>query len=125
MTNSILIVEDRPDTKNMISFALKKEGYTVLEADDGQRAVKMIDTKNIDLVLLDLILPRLSGEEVLKHIRSDKKNDKIKVLIITASKVSESDIAKFAKLGSDGFLLKPINVKNILEQIKTMLNSKK
>lgn len=121
MGENILIAEDRPDTRNMISFALKKEGYLVLEAEDGKQAVEMVDTKNIDMVLLDLMLPKLSGEEVLKHIRSKKENNKIKVLIITASKVSETEMESFKKKGADGVLLKPINIKDILNQIKKLL----
>jgi len=124
MGKNILIVEDRLDTLNMMSFALKQEGYPIFQAEDGKKAIKLIDTKNIDLVLLDLMLPKLSGEEVLEQIRADKKNDKVKVIIITASKVSAVEMKSFKKKGANGVLLKPLNVKDIVKQIKKALGSK-
>lgn len=124
MTKTILIVEDRPDTRNMLSFALRKEGFVTLEAEDGKEAVKLVDAKKIDIILLDLLLPKLSGEEVLKYIRSKKENDKIKVLIITASKTFRSELADFIKKGADGFLLKPISIKDLLDIIGKLLKIK-
>lgn len=122
MGEIILVVEDRADTRNMISFALKKEGYSVMEAEDGKMALELINTKNIDLILLDLLMPKVSGEEVLKQLRAKKENNKIKVIILTASKVSDSMVASFKKIGANEFLLKPINVGSLMDTIKKMLN---
>ncbi len=121
MAHTILIVEDRPDTRNMMSFALKKEGYNIIEAEDGQSAVKKINAHSVDLVLLDLMLPEISGKDVLKHIRAKKDNDHIKVIIFTASKLSASDMADFKKNGANGFLLKPVNLKEVSTYLKKLL----
>jgi DNA-binding response OmpR family regulator len=124
MAEKILIVEDRTDTKNMIAFALKKSGYIVLDVDDGEKAVELINAKNIDVVLLDILLPKLSGKMVLKKIREDKKNDKIKVIMITAKKIIDSEIKEYKKIGANGFLLKPFKIDELKMEIDKVMTGK-
>ena len=114
----ILVVEDRPDTRNMIVFALKKAGYPTLEANDGEQALKIINEKNVDVVISDILMPKIDGKELLKAIRSDKNNDKVKVIMLTASKVSDEEQKEYLKMGANGFLLKPIQIAELRAELK-------
>jgi len=117
MNENILIAEDRPDTRHMLLFALKKSGYSIIEAEDGEQVLKIVKEKNIDVIILDILMPKLDGKEVLKKIRSDKVNDKIKIIMLTASKVTDEEQKEYLKMGANGFLFKPINIKILREEI--------
>jgi DNA-binding response OmpR family regulator len=121
MNAKILIVEDRPDTRNMIRMALEQNDYVILEAEDGNEALKKIKTKNFDLVILDILLPKKDGTEVLKEIRKDKKNKDLKVIMLTASKTSNETIKEYKKMGANSFLLKPISISELKKEIQKQL----
>jgi CheY-like chemotaxis protein len=121
MGKTVLIVDDRADSRIMMKFALEKVGYPVLEAEDGEKALKMVQTQNIDLVLTDIRMPKMDGLELLKAIRKDKKNKHIKVLMITASKVGDVDQKEYFDAGADGFLHKPIQIDELREAIKKQI----
>jgi len=101
----------------MLLFALKKSGYSIIEAEDGEQVLKIVKEKNIDVIILDILMPKLDGKEVLKKIRSDKVNDKIKIIMLTASKVTDEEQKEYLKMGANGFLFKPINIKILREEI--------
>jgi DNA-binding response OmpR family regulator len=119
----ILIVEDRPDTRNMIRLALEKSGYVVMEAGDGDEALKKIKKNNLDLVILDILLPKKDGSDVLKEIRADKENKKLKIIMLTAIKTTKNIIAEYKKEGANGFLLKPIGIAEIRKEVAKQLKS--
>lgn len=121
MGKTILIVEDRADSRRMMKTALENVGYAVLEAEDGEEGLKMVQTKNIDLVLTDIRMPKMDGLELLKAIRKDKKNKHIKVVMITASKVGNIDKKEYFNAGAEGFLNKPIQIDELREAIKKQI----
>jgi len=120
MSGIILIIEDRPDTVEMLRFTLEAK-HKIMSAGEGKKGLAILKKKKIDLVLLDLMLPGMSGKDILKEMRADKKNDKTKVIILTAAKVSEKEQKEYMKIGAQGFLLKPTSVDAIRDEIKRVL----
>ncbi|PIN74264.1 response regulator [Candidatus Woesearchaeota archaeon CG10_big_fil_rev_8_21_14_0_10_45_16] len=122
---TVLVVEDRSDTRNMVVEALRKSGYAVLEAEDGEKALEIVGSKNVDCILLDILLPKKDGGQVLTAVRANKKNDHIKIVMITAAKATPATIRLYKKNGANGFLLKPLQVKEIRDEIGRVLKMTK
>ncbi len=121
MSKTILFIEDEEALQKSISVMLKKDGYEVLSAMDGETAVKYAKEKEYDLVLLDLILPKLNGFEILKELKSDEKKKDIPVLIVTNLETS-ADIQKALDLGATNYLVKSnYNLDEIIKKIKSAL----
>lgn len=118
MGKTVLVVEDRIDTRAMIAEALERSGYSVFHAEDGEQAMELIQKKNIDIVLLDIFLPKKDGKQVLEEIRADKSNDKTKVVIMTASKTNDVTIEYYKKIGANGFIAKPLHIDELRELLK-------
>ncbi|MDD7464575.1 MAG: response regulator transcription factor [Anaerococcus sp.] len=114
---NILIVEDEEIIANIIKTALEKEGYNIFLAFDGEEALNIFDENEIDLVILDLMLPKLSGEEVIKEIRS-KSNVPV---IMTTAKIEEENVIDGLRLGADDYIKKPYSYKELVERVKTVL----
>jgi DNA-binding response OmpR family regulator len=108
MTAVVLVVDDNEMNRDMLSRRLKRQEYEVLMAEDGERALEMIQENPIDLVLLDIMMPKLSGYEVLEEI---KKNPAMKHLpVIMISAVDDLDsVVKCIELGAEDYLFKPFN----------------
>jgi DNA-binding response OmpR family regulator len=101
----VLIVEDDNFLQGLEATKVKKEGYEVITASNGQEALKKIHEKGVDLVLLDLILPQFDGFEILKQLKADEKLKNIPVIIF--SNLSEDkDIDKAKSMGANDFLVK-------------------
>lgn len=114
----ILVVEDEKDLNNIISKYLKKEGYGVDSALDGEEALDFINMSQYDLILADIMMPRLNGYELVTRLR--EKNIKTSVLYLTA-KDSLDDIVKGLDLGADDYLVKPFEFKELLARIRVLL----
>jgi DNA-binding response OmpR family regulator len=117
----ILIIEDQPGFRLIYRGVLENDGYEVLEAADGMKGWEMACTNKPDIILLDLILPRLDGYKVLEKIRSDQSTSKIPVIIFSVLG-SDDDIIKAIKLGANDYRIKGENSPlKILEKIKDLL----
>src|SRR5471030_2545121 len=114
----ILLVEDEKKLAELIARALKAERYAVDVATDGQRGWEMADTYNYDFVILDLMLPLLSGTEVLRRIR--RKNQQVPILVLTARDATEEKVRNF-EAGADDYLTKPFTFAELLVRIKALL----
>lgn len=114
----ILVVEDEKDLNNIISKYLKKEGYGVDSTLDGEEALDFINMSQYDLILADIMMPRLNGYELVTRLR--EKNIKTPVLYLTA-KDSLDDIVKGLDLGADDYLVKPFEFKELLARIRVLL----
>lgn len=117
MSKTILIVEDESDIRDMLRLRLKKEGFEVLTADNGQHALGVFDEGRPDLVILDLMLPFLGGMEVLRAIR---KTQQTPVLILSA-KGEESDVIVGLELGADDYVVKPFSMPVLVARIHALL----
>ena len=113
----ILIVEDEKNISIAERKYLEVEGFQVDQAFDGQEAITMINTTDYSLIILDLMLPKVSGEKVMEVIRSRTETP---VIMVTA-KVDESEILEGLKLGADDYITKPFSLKILVQKVKTIL----
>jgi phosphate regulon transcriptional regulator PhoB len=116
----ILVVEDDPDISEMISYNLKKKGYEVMLAPDGEKAVTMSLSSRPDLMVLDIMLPAMDGLEVLKAIKQDGKTSGIPVIMLTA-KGQETDKVVGLELGADDYMTKPFSPKELVARIRAVM----
>ena len=114
---NILIIEDEQGISKIIKSYLEKEGYNVFQAFDGKEGLDFFENEQIDLILLDFMIPKISGEDLIKEIRN-KSN--APVIMVTA-KVSEENIINGLKLGADDYVTKPFSPKELMQRIKTVL----
>ena len=113
----VLVIEDEESFRDALQFMLTREGFDVILAPNGAEGIKLFDSKNPDLVLLDLMLPEVSGTEVCKYIRS-KSN--VPVIMLTA-KDTEIDKVVGLELGADDYVTKPFSTRELLARIKAVL----
>ena len=124
MKETILIVEDEKDIVKMLDYNLKKEGFKILTAHDGEDALDEASTKHPDLILLDLMLPGIDGLEVCKELKSERKTASIPVIMLTA-KSQESDKVVGLELGADDYVTKPFSPRELIARIKAILRRAK
>ena len=113
----ILIVEDEPSLSEPLAYLLGREGYDTVVVDDGLVAVAEFDRSGADLILLDLMLPGLSGTEVCREIRS---RSNVPIIMLTA-KDSEIDIVVGLELGADDYVTKPYSTRELLARIRSVM----
>lgn len=113
----ILIADDEPDILEMLEYALKKEGYTVSIANDGEEAFNMAHEVDPEIILLDVMMPKIDGIEVCRRLRADKKFESTTIVILTARDEEYSEIAGF-DAGADDYVTKPIKIRSILKRLK-------
>ena len=117
-TKKILVVDDEKPISDILKFNLTKTGYEVLCAYDGEEGLKLALEENVDLILLDVMLPKLEGFEVLKMVREKKKN--VPILMLTAR---EEEVDKILGLewGADDYITKPFSMRELLARVKANL----
>ena len=123
MSNSgqkILIVEDEPDIRKLVHYNLVQDRYKVIEAEDGEQAIRIIQRNKPDLVVLDLMLPGLSGLEVCKLIRERPDTAKLPILMLTA-KAGEADRVLGLEMGADDYLGKPFSPRELVARVRAIL----
>ncbi len=124
MKEKILIVEDEKDIIKMLEYNLKKEGYRILSARDGEDALDLAIKELPDLVILDLMLPGMDGLEVCKELKKEMKTAPIPVIMLTA-KSQESDKVLGLELGADDYITKPFSPRELIARIKAVLRRTK
>src|SRR5438876_743179 len=118
---SILIVEDEPDFRRIYRHFLTREGYRIHEAEDGEKAWKVLQTNKPDLILLDLVLPKISGFDVLRQIRADLGTKDIPVVILSGLGKAD-DIKRSAELGATYHSVKGVeSIRDVLQKISLSL----
>jgi DNA-binding response OmpR family regulator len=120
MSKLIAIIEDEEDIQQLLKFNLEKEGYKTLIIEDGAIAQAQIKKHNPDLVLLDLMLPNLSGLDICKNIKNDSELKHIPIVMLTA-KGEEADIVIGLELGADDYVTKPFGIKALVARIRSVL----
>ena len=113
----VLVVEDEESFSEALSFMLRREGYEVEVVDDGKVATEVFDHRGADLVLLDLMLPGMSGTEVCRHIRGKSQ---VPIIMLTA-KDSEIDKVVGLELGADDYVTKPFSSRELLARVRAVL----
>ena len=119
MNKKILIVEDHPDIRRLLTFILRRQGYEILETNTGSSAVTLVTTEKPDLVLLDLSLPDLSGLEIARTIKQNPETTQIP--LVALSGYSEREIeSKAFEAGMAEYLVKPTETKRLVEVIEKL-----
>jgi DNA-binding response OmpR family regulator len=123
---TILVAEDQRAILNLIEFKLKNSGYNVIVVQDGLAALEKAKALLPDLILLDVMMPLMTGFEVLSELKKDTTTRAIPVIIITAQ-TREDDIIKGLNLGADDYILKPFSPNEVVARIRTafLKNAKK
>ena len=117
----ILVVEDEKDLNNIITKHLKKNNFSVDSVYDGEEALEYLDYGNYDLIILDIMLPKMNGYEVVKNLRANK--NETPVLMLTARDAIEDKI-KGLDLGADDYLIKPFDFGELLARIRAIVRRK-
>lgn len=115
MGKTILIVDDEKNIVDILSFNLKKEGYEIVAAYDGERALTLCGEKTPDLILLDVMLPKLDGFKVCSKIRS---TDFRTPIIMLTAREEETDMVMGLELGADDYITKPFSMREVLARVK-------
>ena len=121
MTATILIADDEPNILISLEFLLKRAGYQVSLARDGQAALDAILRDRPHLVLLDVMMPKKTGLEVCQAVRADEACNGVRILMLTA-KGRDTDVAKGLALGADAYLTKPFATKELVQKVKDLLD---
>jgi DNA-binding response OmpR family regulator len=116
----ILIVEDDEDVRALIAHKLRRAGHDVSEAGDGELGLAAARAETPDLMVLDWMMPKLTGIEVCAQIRADADLAQPRILLLTA-KSQDSDIALAMKTGADAYLIKPFRANDLLERVTALL----
>lgn len=120
MSRKILIADDEPNIVISLEYLMKREGYTVLVARDGQEALDTILRDRPELVLLDVMMPKKSGFEVCQAVRANEELQDTKILMLTA-KGRDTDLAKGLALGADAYMTKPFSTRELVQKVAEML----
>ena len=122
MTKKILIADDEQNIVISLEFLMKREGFEVTVANDGDEAVKRIRSDCPDLVLLDVMMPKKSGFEVCQEIKADPALGAVRILMLTA-KGRDTEVAKGLALGADAYMTKPFSTKELVEKVRSLLGA--
>ena len=116
----ILVVEDEPDIRKLVHYNLSQDHYRVVEAENGDQALKMIQRDKPSLVILDLMMPGMSGLEVCRTLRGQDETAKLPILMLTA-KAGEADRVLGLELGADDYLTKPFSPRELVARVRAIL----
>ena len=108
-SSTILLVDDEDAVRRLLTFPLERDGYTVVQAVDGEEALRLFDPRTIDLVVLDIMLPKLDGLEVCKRLRAASA---VPIIMLTA-RDDELDKVVGLELGADDYITKPFSIREI------------
>lgn len=122
MSRTVLIADDEPNILISLEFLMKREGFRVLVAHNGQEALDHIANEIPDLVLLDVMMPKKTGFDVCQELRAQDAYQQLPILMLTA-KGRDTDIAKGLALGANDYMLKPFSTKELVQKVRDMLGS--
>ncbi len=120
MTSNILVIDDEINILELVKFNLELNNYKVFTAKNGREGIEKINTINIDLVILDLMMPEVDGIQVCKYIRGNEKLKTIPIIMLTA-KSTETDKIFGLEIGADDYITKPFSVKELTARVKALL----
>jgi pilus assembly protein CpaE len=120
MAAKILVVDDDPNVQRLLTYTVRQEGYEVITANDGPEAFRMWSAEHPDLVLLDVMLPKLDGYQVAQKIRAEEGGGHVPIIMLTAEKEVEQKV-RGLRAGADDYLIKPFHPQELLARIKSLL----
>ncbi|HCA79554.1 MAG TPA: response regulator [Bacteroidetes bacterium] len=124
MSQKILVAEDQQHIRSLIEYKLTNSGYTVVCAEDGKSALEKAGQIIPDLILLDVMMPLMTGFEVLAALKTDEKTRNIPILMVTAQS-KENEVLKGLELGADDYITKPFSPNELAARVKNILMRRK
>ena len=118
---SVLVVDDDPDVCDLVRYKLEQSGFDVRRASDGDQALREVDAEVPDLVLLDIMMPGMSGLEVLERWRANGATEKLPIIMLTA-KAQENDVERGFELGADDYVIKPFSPRELARRVTAVLS---
>jgi two-component system, OmpR family, alkaline phosphatase synthesis response regulator PhoP len=115
----ILIADDEKDILELLEYALEKEGYEVYKAKDGEETLQKAQDKLPNIVLLDIMMPKMDGIEVCRHLRKDPRFDETIIIILTARGEEYSEVAGF-EAGADDYVTKPVKLRALIQRLEAL-----
>ena len=120
MPSTILVAEDQQHVRSLIEYKLRNSGFTVVSAEDGKAALQKAVEIIPDLILLDVMMPLMTGFEVLGALKKNEKTRGIPILMVTAQS-KEDEVLKGLELGADDYITKPFSPNELAARVKTVL----
>ena len=121
MTRAILVADDDPDILSIVSMSLETQGYTVHKATNGREAVDLARQHHPDLILMDMMMPVVSGYEAVGELKADAATREI-VIVGLSAKAMATDMARATDAGIDGYITKPFRIAQVLTVVESYLN---
>ena len=121
---SVLVVDDEPDKSGLLAFALENEGYLVYTAEDGLAGLVAAEEHQPDLIITDVMMPRMDGYEMVRRVRSNPQTKFIPVIIQTASRIHDQDVRLGSEVGALGYFTDPTDLDLLLARARTLLEFK-
>ena len=122
MAPRILIVDNEPNIVISLEYLMKREGFEATAVADGDAALRALAGEPADLVILDLMLPKVNGFDVCRRIRADPRWGKVRILMLTA-KGRETDVARGMRLGADAYVTKPFATRDLVAQVRKLVGA--
>ena len=119
---NLLVADDEPNIVISLEYLMKREGYDVLVATDGNQALEAIQREQPALVLLDVMMPGKTGFEVCQAVRADPALDGVRILMLTA-KGRETDVSKGLALGANAYMTKPFSTRELVQKVAELLEA--
>jgi len=116
----ILIVDDKREVVELVTATLEGEGYQIISASDGREALEKIGKEKPDLVLLDVVMPKMNGLEVLAKVKKDPQTKDVPIIMLTA-KGQQLDKDKGMRLGAEDYIIKPFSPSHLLRKIEEIM----
>lgn len=116
----VLVADDDPDILALVTFRLERAGYAVVGANDGEQALQLALEQPPDLVVLDVMMPKLDGYEVTTRLRQNERTRRIPIILLTA-RVQEADIARGFEVGADDYVKKPFSPQELGARVQAIL----
>ena len=116
----IVVADDEPDIRRLVSFTLRRRGYEVIEADNGEDALALVTSERPQLVVLDVMMPRMTGHEVARALRARPDTSDVPILMVSA-KGQESEVRDGLASGAIGYLIKPFAPRELADRVGAIL----
>jgi CheY-like chemotaxis protein len=122
VANAILVADDDPDILSIVSMSLETQGYTVHKATNGREAVDLAREHHPDLILMDMMMPVVSGYEAVGELKADATTKDI-VIVGLSAKAMATDMERATDVGIDGYITKPFRIAQVLSVVESYLNA--
>lgn len=116
----VLVADDEEDVRDLVVYRLSRSGYDVVEALDGEEAFRLATEQTPDLIVLDVMMPRIDGYELTRRLRAEPATSRVPVILLTA-RTQENDVSQGFEAGADDYLKKPFNPDELVARVRAVL----